>query len=293
MATDWTYRMLAAEFLATALFVWIGTGAAVSSNLWTLDGVSDPARLITIAIAFGFAISVLVYGIAHISGGHINPAVTFSFMIMGEQSIVGGLLYMVAQFTGAIVGSLFLWATTTGLTKDCVDATHESGVCSASLSNYRDDFYGPAFALGVNQVGSNVTDGNAFLIEAIGTFLLVITVLNTAVDKKSMAQNIAPTAIGWSVLLCHIVLIPFTGCGINPARSFGPMVVITIGGLADQAWMRGWWVFYTAPFVGSLFATAVYKFILETPAEEAVEKTEEVAAAEKPAAEPVAAEESA
>ena len=66
--------------------------------------------------------------------------------------------------------------------------------------------------------------------------------------KKSTGGNAVPIAIGWAVLVAHLVLIPSTGCGINPARSFGPMAVDSIGGL--NYWVRGWWVFYTAPFVG-------------------------------------------
>merc|ERR1712232_924741 len=82
-------------------------------------------------------------------------------------------------------------------------------------------------------------------------------------------------AIGWSVLLAHIVLIPFTGCGINPARSFGPMIVDSIGGLSGSAWVRGWWVYYTAPFVGSALAALTYMFIFDESEEEEEEEEEE------------------
>lgn len=281
MGKDWTYRQLAAEFVAMTLFVWIGTGSAVASNRWTpLDESKDPAQLLGVAVAFGFAISVLAYGIGHISGGHINPAVTLSFVVMGEQSVVSGLLYWLVQFTGAIFGSLILWGCTASLTDHCggADALEgfASGVCSASQTP--SGTYGPAFGLGVNTVGPRVHQGCAFLLEMVGTYLLVITVLNSAVHKKSGAGNAAPIAIGWSVLLAHIVLIPYTGCGINPARSFGPMIVDSIGGLASLAWSRGWWVFYTAPFVGSLLATATYKFIFEETDEAAEAKKDEDAA---------------
>ena len=104
------------------------------------------------------------------------------------------------------------------------------------------------FNVGMNTVNPTIPTGSAFLGECMGTFLLVFTVIMTAVHPKSIAQNIAPIAIGWSVLLAHLVLIPLTGCGINPARSLGPMlVVISAGG---KAGLTGWWVFYTAPFVG-------------------------------------------
>jgi len=242
---DWTFRQLAAEFMAMTLFVWIGTGAAVSASFWSVDG-ADAGKLITIAIAFGFGISVLAYGIGHISGGHINPAVTFAFVVLGEQCIVSGLLYMVSQFIGAIFGSFIVWGCFASLTAEC----SESGdaVCAANLQS--DGSFGPAFNLGLNQVGPTVSNGCAFLLEMMGTFLLVITVLNSAVDPKSAAGNAAPIAIGWSVMLCHIILVPFTGCGINPARSFGPMIVGSIAGIGDAVWISGWWVYYTAPFVG-------------------------------------------
>jgi MIP family channel proteins len=255
MATDWTPKQLAAEFMAMVLFVWVGTGSAVASAAF--DGAStESGRLLTIAIAFGFGISVLAYGIGHISGGHINPAVTLAFVVLGEQSIVSGLMYWVAQFLGAIVGSFVLWGCTSGLTADC-ETDGSPIVCSASEID--GGGYGPPFGLGVNTV-SKVSQGNAFFLEVVGTYILVITVLNAAVSIKSGAGNAAPIAIGWSVMLAHIVLVPFTGCGINPARSLGPMVVDSIGGLSSLAWSEGWWVYYTAPFVGSLLAASTYRF---------------------------------
>lgn len=277
---DWTCRQLAAEFMALALFVWIGTGAAVAASFWSVDD-ADAGKLITIAIAFGFGISVLAYGIGHISGGHINPAVTLAFMVLGEQSIVSGVLYMAAQFIGAIFGSFIVWGCFASLTQKCESG--DDGVCAANLQS--DGGFGPAFNLGLNQVGETVSTGCAFLLELMGTFLLVITVLNSAVNSKSTAGNAAPIAIGWSVTLCHIILVPFTGCGINPARSFGPMIVDSIAGISSVVWIRGWWVFYTAPFVGALLAAATYKFIFEEPKDSAekdepdAEQAEEVGAA--------------
>jgi aquaporin-1 len=106
----------------------------------------------------------------------------------------------------------------------------------------------PPFLLGANFVTPELPLGSAFLIELMGTFLLVWTVCMTAVSKKSIASNIAPIAIGWSVLLAHLILIPYTGCGINPARSFGPHMVNIIAG--EEVGAPGWWVYYTAPFVG-------------------------------------------
>jgi glycerol uptake facilitator-like aquaporin len=100
----------------------------------------------------------------------------------------------------------------------------------------------------MNSVNSSIPPASGFLGEFMGTFLLVFTVIMTAVHSKSIAQNIAPIAIGWSVLLAHLVLIPLTGCGINPARSLGPMLVVLAAG--GKPGVIGWWVFYTAPFLG-------------------------------------------
>eukprot|EP00531_Pseudo-nitzschia_arenysensis_P004849 CAMPEP_0116129098 /NCGR_PEP_ID=MMETSP0329-20121206/7749_1 /TAXON_ID=697910 /ORGANISM="Pseudo-nitzschia arenysensis, Strain B593" /LENGTH=283 /DNA_ID=CAMNT_0003623355 /DNA_START=19 /DNA_END=870 /DNA_ORIENTATION=+ len=274
---DWTFKQLAAEFMAMILFVWIGTGSAVSSNMWVEGGGADAGRLLTIAVAFGFGITVLAYGIGDISGGHINPAVTFAFMVLGKMSPVAGVLYMISQFAGAVVGSLVLWGCTAGLTDDCVDGVDSTfdGVCPASY-NFGTDKPGPAFLLGLNTVSDRITLGAAFLLELVGTFLLVITVMNSAVSSKSSAGNAAPLAIGFSVMLAHINLVPFTGCGINPARSFGPMIVDSIGGVAGLVWVRGWWVYYTAPFVGALFAAFTYKFVFEPK-----EEVEEAPAAEE------------
>jgi glycerol uptake facilitator-like aquaporin len=100
----------------------------------------------------------------------------------------------------------------------------------------------------MNSVSPSLPLASAFLAEAIGTFLLVWTVIMTAVSTKSIAGNLAPIAIGWSVALAHFVLVPLTGCGINPARSFGPMLVVIMAG--EKAGLEGWWIYYTAPFVG-------------------------------------------
>jgi glycerol uptake facilitator-like aquaporin len=106
----------------------------------------------------------------------------------------------------------------------------------------------PPFMLGSNFVNPTTKLASAFLLECMGTFLLVFTVCMTAVSKKSIAGNLAPIAIGWSVLLAHLIMIPYTGCGINPARSFGPHIITIIAG--ETVGKPGWWIYYTAPFVG-------------------------------------------
>lgn len=258
-----------AEFVATALFVWSGCGSALATNKWGSDFTSG-GEVLTIAVAFGFAISLLAYSIGHISGGHINPAVTFGLWILGEVDTKTMACYMLAQFKGAVVGALILWGCVASLTLPCDpdDFPYPSSaprVCDASALSDGSG-YGPPFKLGVNSLAPGVAQGSGFLIEVVGTYLLVFTVCMTAVHKKSGAGNAAPIAIGWSVMMAHIVLVPFTGCGINPARSFGPMLVNSFGGL--NTWTKGWWIYYVAPFVGAGLAALTYKYAFAEEEEE-------------------------
>lgn len=260
-SVDW--RGVAAEFVATAMFVWAGCGVAVVVQKGENDPALSASELVAISLGFGLAITTLAYGIGHISGGHINPAVTFSFIWMNSMDRFMCLFYILAQFIGAWFGALILWGTTASLVYGCDDDS-TSHVCLASQKP--DGSYGPPFGLGANQVGSDVTQGSAFLGEAFGTYILVFTVLHSTVHTKSTVHNTAPIAIGWAVLIAHLVLVPLTGCGINPARTFGPLVVNSMAGV--NMWTRGWWIYFVAPFVGSWFATLTYQFIFRIEAED-------------------------
>jgi len=235
-------QKLAAEFIAMTLFVFVGCGTAVASQaIDVLDGTGGTraAFLTATSLAFGLGIAVLAYTIAPVSGGHINPAVTTSLLIIGEIDPKTAAAYICSQFLGATLGAAIVW-----------------GCMNDDLLKANGD---PPFLLGSNFVSANLPLGSAFLIELMGTFLLVWTVCMTAVYGQSIAANLAPIAIGWSVLLAHLVLIPYTGCGINPARSFGPHIVSIFAGV--EVGVDGWWVYYTAPFVGGGLAALTYKFI--------------------------------
>jgi MIP family channel proteins len=201
--------------------------------------------LIATALAFGLGITVLVYTIAPISGGHINPAVTTALMLLGDISPFNALAYIGIQMMAAVLGASIVW----GSMKNDITRDIQGG--------------DPPFLIGVNALNSGTSNASAFLLEMLGTYLLMITVCMTAVSKNSIAGNVAPIAIGLSVLLAHLTLIPFTGCGINPARVFGPMVIIKAIGLSID--YHGWWVYYTAPFVGSALAAGTYKFVFTLP----------------------------
>lgn len=251
MASKERGRALVAEFIAMTLFVFVGCGAAVASQIMEQRSVNNPDQvniffdILGVSLAFGWGISVLAYTIAPISGGHINPAVTFAFILLRKMPVVDGFMYMVVQFAGAILGAAILWG--------CTNAYSDGGT---------------PYGLGANSV-TNISLWSGFLVECMGTFILVWTVMMTAVHKKSIAGNFAPIAIGWSVFLAHIVLIPLTGCGINPARSAGPHIINAIDGGPRP---RGWWTFYTAPFVGSLVAAFATSLLMGLDDEEEKEK---------------------
>ncbi|CAI0471468.1 unnamed protein product [Linum tenue] len=207
--TQWSlYRAVIAEFIATLLFLYItvltviGPGAAVDP----CGGVG----ILGIAWAFGGMIFVLVYCTAGISGGHINPAVTFGLFLARKVSLVRAVLYMAAQCLGAICGC---------------------GLVKAFQKSYYTRYGG-----GANELADGYNKGTGLGAEIIGTFVLVYTVFS-ATDPKRNARDshvpvLAPLPIGFAVFMVHLATIPVTGTGINPARSFGAAVIYN----QDKAW---------------------------------------------------------
>jgi len=218
-----------AEFVAMTLFVYVGCGSA-ASNAAKHDGVWDPASVLLISLTFGLAITVLAYSTAHTSGGQINCAVTFALVLVGKVSPKQGLANFVAQMLGSILGAALLFCATDWPLND-----HTGGLGSNGLQN------------------EEVTLVNAFVTEMLMTFLLVFVVLETAINKRSVAGNCAPIAIGLAVFMAHVVNVPLTGCSINPTRSFGPAVV------ADH-W-HNHWLWWVAPMTGSALAAFAGKVL--------------------------------
>lgn len=223
-----TWRAVVAEFIATLLFVFVGAGAvAVVTGVLELSPGEDAAALVAIALAHGLAIALLVAAIARISGGHINPAVTFAAVITGRMKAGPGVLYVVAQLVGAVVGALLL---------------------KIALVEGVEGNLG-AHALNLDALSS---EGAGLLVEVVLTFVLVFVVFATAMDPRGMG-NLAPMAIGLAVLVDHFVGVPLTGASMNPARSFGPALV------AD-AW-DDHWVYWLGPLAGGGLAGLVYYFV--------------------------------
>ncbi|KAH6798826.1 gamma tonoplast intrinsic protein [Perilla frutescens var. frutescens] len=217
-----------AEFISTLIFVFAGEGSSMAFNKITSDGAANPAGLVAFAIAHAFALFVGVSIATNISGGHVNPAVTFGAFIGGHISLLRGILYWIAQLLGAVVACSLLKFTTGGLSTS-------------------------AFAL-----SPGVSEWNAFVFEIVTTFGLVYTVYATALDpKKGSLGTIAPIAIGFIVGANILAAGAFDGASMNPAVSFGPAVV-------SWSWDNHW-VYWAGPLVGGGLAGLVYHLVFIAP----------------------------
>ncbi|OVA03543.1 Major intrinsic protein [Macleaya cordata] len=217
-------RAALAEFISMVIFVFAGEGAGMAFNKLSSDGPSTPAGLISASLAHAFALFVAVSVGANISGGHVNPAVTFGAFIGGHVTLLRGILYWIAQLLGSVVACLLLKFATGGL---------QTG----------------AFAL-----SSDVTVWNAVVFEIVMTFGLVYTVYATAVDpKKGNLGIIAPIAIGFIVGANILAGGAFDGASMNPAVSFGPAVV-------SWTWTHQW-VYWLGPLIGAALAAIIYDTI--------------------------------
>ncbi|XP_022864884.1 aquaporin TIP1-1-like [Olea europaea var. sylvestris] len=211
-----------AEFFSTLIFVFAGEGSGMAYNKLTGNAPTSPSGLVAAAVAHGFALFVAVAVSANISGGHVNPAVTFGLFLGGNVSLFRGILYIIAQLLGSVVACLLLLFSTGGLETS-------------------------AFAL-----TAGVSVWNAFVFEIVMTFGLVYTVYATAVDpKKGEIGIIAPIAIGFIVGANILAGGAFTGASMNPAVSFGPALV-------SFTWTHHW-VYWAGPLIGGGLAGIVYE----------------------------------
>lgn len=192
------WRAVVAEFLAMTLFVFISIGSALGFNYPLERNQTLVQDNVKVSLAFGLSIATLAQSVGHISGAHLNPAVTLGLLLSCQISILRAVMYIIAQCVGAIVASAIL-----------------SGITSSLLEN----------SLGRNDLARGVNSGQGLGIEIIGTLQLVLCVLATTDRRRRDLGGSAPLAIGLSVALGHLLAIDYTGCGINPARSFGSAVL--------------------------------------------------------------------
>lgn len=214
-----------AEMFGTMILVLMGCGSAIFNG-----GCGSPAQVLMVATAFGLAVVAMAYTIGGISGCHINPAITLGCMLTGRMKSSEGLMYMLFQVLGALIGSTLLWILTSNI--DMAYATQT----------------------GANACAAGVSLTGGFLAEVFFTFVFVLVVLGTT-DAKQGAGNFAGLAIGLSLILVHIVCIPITGTSVNPARSIDP--ALYEGGEA----LSQLWLFIVAPFVGAACSALVWKLV--------------------------------
>ncbi|CAN5431670.1 aquaporin [soil metagenome] len=214
---------IVAEFIGTFTLVLFGCGAAV------LGG--EHVGQLGIALAFGFAIIAMAYGIGPVSGCHVNPAVSLAAFVAGRMSAKEMVFYWIAQFVGATAGAGVLMV---------IAGTH-------GAHGLGQNGWGPGY-LGEYPVQA------AFLFEVVMTALFVIVILgSTGTDA---APGFAGLGIGIALAVIHIVGIQVTGVSVNPARSFGPAVFVGGQALAQL------WLFFVAPAIGAVLGALLYRFNL-------------------------------
>jgi aquaporin Z len=238
-------KKLLAEFVGTAVLVVIAVGVATESFGFKLHGLSLSAGIAATAFAFGLVLVALVYAIGPISGCHINPAVTMGFLSSGRMKLVEGVSYMVAQVAGGIAGAYLLyWMMTT------LPSYHKA------VQGLGTDGYGGQSLLHISQ-------GGAFLVEVVLTAVFVMVVLFAT--HKAAIQGAAGVAIGFALVMVHLIGIPLTGTSVNPARSLGPALVV--GGTA----LSQVWLFIIAPLVGGIVAALIHMVIADRSKDELVD----------------------
>lgn len=208
-------RKLIAELIGTFTLIFIGAGA----------GAIGVGGLVGVAFAHGLVVLSLAYAYGHISGTHINPAVTVGLWVGRQIDAATAISYIIVQLIGGTLGGFAL----------------------------RSVLGGTASGLGATTLAASVTPAQGFVVEMVLTFLLVNAIFNTAVSGK--AGNAAPVAIGMTLVFCILMGGPLTGASLNPARTLGP--AIASGNLADL------WLYFVAPALGAVLAALLYNGVLK------------------------------
>ncbi len=227
-------RAVTAETVGTFVLVLAITSAAVAAAL-SRPVAGTPYGSLAVPVAGGLALAIGVAGIGHISGAHLNPAVTLGLAVNRRFPWAYAPGYVIAQFAGAIAAAAVTW----GLYGDQARAIARLG--------------SPAPAAGVSA-------GRVLAAEAVVTFVLVLVIVSVATDTR-VPRGIAAMAIGAALAVAIVISGPVSGAGVNPARALGPMI------LAGQ--FSDWWAYLAAPVAGGVVAVALYDRFLRagsTPA---------------------------
>ncbi|KAG5313852.1 AQP protein, partial [Acromyrmex insinuator] len=222
-----TMTMLAAEIIGTAMLLYIGCMGSVGSM-----GFAPPA--LQTALAFGLSVNFIIMTIGHISGAHLNPAITIGAVILGLKSIPTGMVYILGQLIGAIVGyGILKWITPVELFNDGKSNSTES--------------------LCVTVVYPGLSSVQGLLIEIFCTCFLICAACATWDPRCSHLTDSVALKFGFSVTLLSFTAGPYTGCGMNPVRSFAPAL-----------WNGNWkdhWIYWVGPILGALLGTFAYQLL--------------------------------
>ena len=226
-----------AEFIGTFWLVFGGCGSAVLAAMFLTTGDS-PVQLgigfVGVSLAFGLTVMTMAYAIGHISGCHLNPAVTVGLVVAGRHPKSQAIPYIIAQVLGGLAGAGVLYLIASG--KSGFDAS--AGFASNGFGDLSPGKYSMVAAL---------------VAEVVLTFFFLLIILG-ATDKRA-PQGFAPIAIGLGLTLIHLIGIPVTNLSVNPARSTAPAL------FAGGAYISQLWLFWLAPIAGAALAGIVYPFI--------------------------------
>jgi aquaporin Z len=224
---------LAAEFIGTFWLVLGGCGSAVLAAAFPELGIGFAG----VSLAFGLTVLTMAYAIGHISGCHLNPAVSLGLLVGGRFPANELLPYIVAQVLGGIAGAAVLYAIASG----------KAGFVAGGFASNGFDALSPG---GYSMLA-------VLICEVVMSFMFLIIILG-ATDSRAPA-GFAPIAIGLGLTLIHLISIPVSNTSVNPARS------LAVALFADTAALSQVWLFWVAPLIGAALAGVVYKLITCSP----------------------------
>jgi aquaporin Z len=233
-------KALGAEFLGTLWLVLGGCGSAVLAAAFPEVGIG----LIGVSLAFGLTVLTMAYAVGHVSGCHLNPAVTVGLVVGGRFEAGKAVPYIVAQIAGAIVGAVILYLIASGKPDFVLGGFAANGYGDLSPGKY-----------GVV---------SAFVCEVVMTFFFLIVILGATHGKAPV--GFAGIAIGLALTLIHLISIPVTNTSVNPARSISQAL------FAGGPYIAQLWLFIIAPVIGAATGGVVYKWLGE-PSEVQIEGT--------------------
>lgn len=222
-------KKLVAEFIGTLWLVLGGCGSAVLAAGFPELGIG----FIGVAFAFGLTVVTMAYAIGHISGCHLNPAVSVGLWIGGRFNSKDLVPYIISQVLGGLAGAAILYTIATG----------KAGF---ELGGFASNGFGEASPGGYSMFSALVT-------EIVMTFFFLIVILGSTHPKAP--AGFGGLAIGLALVLIHLISIPVTNTSVNPARSTSQAI------FAGGIYLQQLWVFWVAPIIGAILAGIVYKFL--------------------------------